>query len=460
MLFKKTGIAEGHLPPEKAAAEGIAAAISKMNYSAAGIAPRDLAAGIDFLLELQKKSSFSWLSTNITSVETGKNLFLPYILHQIGDTTIGIIGVTGPPKNLQLPKIKILPWQDVLPKIVSGVEKQADMVILLSSYPQSVNKKIAEQIDNIHLILQSGTGGSNKAPQLIKNTLLCRTGDRGKYLGWLRIDWKKSHKWGDNPAKQIKKQQNKLDRVLWQIGKLEKKVEADKLAENDRYQGLQREKEELTADIDRLKKLAAKNSPDLPGSYSNNFIGLETSMPDDPEINAIVLNTRRTVNELNRQMLKKQSTSIHKGKDNDAAAPEKHLGISTLNGWKSCRECHPEQTTFWQQTQHANAYQTLVDEEQQFKPDCLWCHITLPSYEEGSFSDNTLRMIRIKPQLQNVGCETCHGPGKKHSEKPKEVHLVFPKQKLCLTCHTEEHDDNFQFDQDVKKIGCPKQQAK
>ena len=451
-MFKKPDIAPLHLPPEKAQAEGIVAAMNSMHYSAAGVAAEDLAAGVDFLRDMQKAASFSWLSVNLQDTKRGKPLFLPHILHQVGDITIGVIGLTGPLKKNQnsdlLANISVLPWVDTLPKLINGIKEQVDMIILLSSYPESVNKVIAKRFKDIHLIIESGGKAGNKEPELINNTLLCRTMERGKYLGVLRIDWKKSATWGKNIDKKIKELRNKLDRVLWLLGRLEKEKAGQDLSGNKRYQTLLQERKELNEEIERLQASVKTESAEAPSTYSNNFIALATSLPDDPEVKAIVLKTRRRVNELNRQVLKQESKSL-KGESTG------HMGINTLSGWKKCRQCHPRQTAFWQQTQHAQAFQTLVAEEQQFKPDCIRCHVTLPSYKTGSFSDNSLRMIRMKPQLQNVGCETCHGPGKKHSAQPETTPLRLPSRSLCLSCHTEEHDDNFQFEEDIKKIGCP-----
>lgn len=463
MLFPKTDIAPPHLPPAKAQAKGIVAAVSKMHYSAAGVAPLDLAAGLDFLQELRQQTSFSWLSVNLVNAATGKTPFLPYILHQIGGTTIGIIGLTGPLGKNHPPEaardIKILPWVETLPKIIEGVRDQADMVILLSSYPENVNRVIAERFPDIHLIIEAGGKAANKPPTPINNTLLCRTGERGKYLGMLRINWRKSGKWGEDVRGRLKELKNNLDRIQWLLGRLEKEKAGEDLSKNKRHRTLLREKEEMEGEIQRLQSTIDHENTRGPSSYDNEFIALETSMPDDPEIRAIVLNTRRTVNELNRRALKEESAKLHNRQPEKDRLPGRP-GLSSLGGWKSCAKCHPAQTAFWRQTPHARAYQTLEEEDQQFKPDCLWCHVTLPSYESGSFTDNTLRMIRMKPELQSVGCETCHGPGKKHNKNPREVPLSMPHKRLCLSCHTGEHDDNFQFKTDIKKVGCPVNHAK
>ena len=42
----------------------------------------------------------------------------------------------------------------------------------------------------------------------------------------------------------------------------------------------------------------------------------------------------------------------------------------------------------------------------------------------------------------NVQCEMCHGPGSAHIKTPLQVNMLRrPPEKLCITCHDEEHSD-------------------
>jgi len=54
-----------------------------------------------------------------------------------------------------------------------------------------------------------------------------------------------------------------------------------------------------------------------------------------------------------------------------------------------------------------------------------------------------------------VGCEACHGPGKRHAENPKEFAPRRPDESTCLQCHTPEHDTNFVYEEKVGIIRCP-----
>jgi len=71
--------------------------------------------------------------------------------------------------------------------------------------------------------------------------------------------------------------------------------------------------------------------------------------------------------------------------------------------------------------------------------------------EESGFVD-----IESTPYLAGVGCEVCHGPGKTHVADPKPGNIIRkPPETTCRRCHTPARDDNFSYEDDIKKIACP-----
>ena len=111
---------------------------------------------------------------------------------------------------------------------------------------------------------------------------------------------------------------------------------------------------------------------------------------------------------------------------------------------------------------------TLIAKKQQFNPDCLQCHTT------GYKDNNGFRDLRTSPAMANVQCEVCHGPAYRHTLEQR----IFDQQKkraaagtattatftprhspkaavspaVCLKCHNEEHDDDFNFGRDLKLL--------
>lgn len=140
----------------------------------------------------------------------------------------------------------------------------------------------------------------------------------------------------------------------------------------------------------------------------------------------------------------------------------------TYAGVAQCSACHEPQHTSWAATRHAQAMGTLIAKKQQFNPDCLQCHTT------GYKDNNGFRDLRTSPAMANVQCEVCHGPAYRHSLEQR----IFNQQKkraaagtattatftarhtpkaavspaVCLKCHNEEHDDDFNFERDLKLV--------
>jgi hypothetical protein len=112
-------------------------------------------------------------------------------------------------------------------------------------------------------------------------------------------------------------------------------------------------------------------------------------------------------------------------------------------GYTACADCHPDLVTGWKTTPHAHAFETLKEqgEGKQEIPGCVRCHVV--AYElDGGFID-----MDLTPELKDVQCESCHGPGREHVESEGDPQLIKarPDEALCRTCHTEGQDKNFDY---------------
>ncbi len=114
-------------------------------------------------------------------------------------------------------------------------------------------------------------------------------------------------------------------------------------------------------------------------------------------------------------------------------------------GSKQCGSCHSEAFDVWKTTAHSHALKTLEDDKHGRDPDCVGCHVVGLEYDTG-FQD------RLKtPDLADVGCESCHGPGAEHSQNPS-VKMGKAGEKSCLPCHTKENSPNFDFESYWKRV--------
>ncbi len=126
-------------------------------------------------------------------------------------------------------------------------------------------------------------------------------------------------------------------------------------------------------------------------------------------------------------------------------APGQPLGfaLSSFVGEETCASCHSDQHQWWQKTGHARAFQTLAKNKRTLDFTCLPCHTT--GFEEAASPADI---------LENVQCESCHGPRKGHPDsgnnQPGKV-----SEKHCLPCHNPAKSPKFDYAAYLAKIRCP-----
>ena len=447
LLFKRSKIGNG-ITQEKLTADAIVDIYKTIDYDAVGVGPLDLSAGKNFILQ-SNDAGFPWISSNIRD-HSGKPVFKEWISRQLGDTNVIITALTGATEK-PIEGVSILPWRDSFPDVLARIIKNNNnpFIILLSSLTNEENKKIAKLLPNINLIIGTDSGKMNISPYLVNNCLITQTEKQGKHVGLLEIIFGEKRVWGEDSAKILADLQNKLGSINWQLKRIEKK--AAKVDNKDKYRStiirLQGEKDELYSRIESVKKDVVQEN--LTGMINDQFIYSFTALKKNKP------NDQPTVEKL--KVLNLQIKSLHKKKVSEKNQSASMISLTKgLIGSAECKKCHEVQSGFWENTSHSLAYSTLVKKNKAYDLDCLPCHLTINA-SLGSYDVNGSKQYLSYPtHLQSVGCESCHGPGKSHSENPEQIKLTRrPTEKTCLTCHTQEHDDNFDYPVKLKRISCP-----
>ncbi len=113
------------------------------------------------------------------------------------------------------------------------------------------------------------------------------------------------------------------------------------------------------------------------------------------------------------------------------------------SGEQRCAICHEQQHLQWSLTGHATAFASLQRKGATDKQACVACHVTGYEQPGGYQPDQPAR------QLQNVQCESCHGPGYQscsaYTEKKEPTKKASQWKALCLECHTKKESLNFVF---------------
>ncbi|MBV51146.1 MAG: hypothetical protein CMH77_01370 [Nitrospinae bacterium] len=110
-----------------------------------------------------------------------------------------------------------------------------------------------------------------------------------------------------------------------------------------------------------------------------------------------------------------------------------------------CLTCHLGKHDVWSKSRHGHAYETINRVNKAFDPECLKCHVTGFDRAGGFISEVDT------PDLKNVQCEVCHGPGLEHAEDPQPG-FGSNAQQACKLCHVKNHSPNFNFSKYWPKI--------
>ena len=451
LLFKQENFQPAMLEQAKITAEAIIESYNLMKYDAVAVGKHDLAAGLSFLEKQVAHSKFQWLSANLVRKSTGKPVFQASMIRQAGNIRIGIIGITGDDANILLRPDKdaiLLPWKDILPDIASKLASQCDLLILLSNNPSRINQEIADSLADINLIIQATPRSDNSAPQLVNNSIITQTGKQGKYFGWVAINWQDSKTWAHpGAAKELATTKQELDGINGRISRIERKTAKENLITDSRYQKLIAAREEILSRIVFLENEQVVDLTQSPSTFENYFISLAADLPDQPDVQAIVETAKLKVNETGRSKASSRTMNSSAAAGNMETLP--------FIGWEPCATCHAPQTDFWRNTAHFSAYKTLVLGNQQYNLDCLPCHVTA-EFGTTKIDGNDSALLSLQPGLQLVGCEVCHGPGRRHAANADPAFISRkPMASICLRCHTNERDPSFNYDNDVKQIACP-----
>ncbi len=125
---------------------------------------------------------------------------------------------------------------------------------------------------------------------------------------------------------------------------------------------------------------------------------------------------------------------------------------SDFVGSAACASCHAKEHELWSKSAHAGAFATLEHKSEAKNADCQRCHTTGFKQPTGFPSGGTT--------LAGVGCESCHGPGKRHVEDKGATSgtILALTDKcdscaialICGTCHDDANDKGFEFAIDAK----------
>ncbi len=120
------------------------------------------------------------------------------------------------------------------------------------------------------------------------------------------------------------------------------------------------------------------------------------------------------------------------------------LRTKGYSGSDACGVCHESEHETWLFTSHSAAFDTLVKHGEETHPECVGCHVV--GYGNPGGFESTLE----NADLEDVGCESCHGRGGPHLSPGFVQGGSYAS--VCATCHDAKHSLGFDYATFLPKI--------
>jgi sulfur-oxidizing protein SoxB len=152
--------------------------------------------GPERVKELKAKLAFPFLCGNVKDAAWGEYVFDGTKTFERGGVKIAVIGQAFPYTPIANPRWLMPDWsfgieeERVRTQVEAARAGGADLVVLLSHNGFDVDRKLAQRVSGIDVILTGHTHDAIPAPVIAGSTILIASGSHGKFLSRLDLDIK------------------------------------------------------------------------------------------------------------------------------------------------------------------------------------------------------------------------------------------------------------------------------
>ena len=150
--------------------------------------------GIDRVNEIVEELPFPFLGANIFDNEWDEPAFEPYKIFERGGAKIAVIGQAFPYMPIanpgwMFPNLSFGIREARIQEMVAEVKQEgADVVVLLSHNGFDTDRKVAQQVSGIDVILSGHTHDAVPEPVKVGETMIIASGSNGKFVSRLDLD--------------------------------------------------------------------------------------------------------------------------------------------------------------------------------------------------------------------------------------------------------------------------------
>ncbi len=162
--------------------EGYMEMMNFLSYDAAAIGVSELSYGLDVLDSMSRISDFPFISANLRTTETSRDLFVSYRIYDREEARIGVFGLISERTSLMLrrsirEKVIIFSEVETARKVVEELkDRGVDIIIAITSIGFLQDKKLAREVPGIDIIIGGYTGWARYEPyeDPVTHTLIVR----------------------------------------------------------------------------------------------------------------------------------------------------------------------------------------------------------------------------------------------------------------------------------------------
>ncbi len=419
-------------------AETVADGLTTIGLAAAAPGPADLREGPGTLAHLAARARFPLLAAGASIVGRTASSGEPapagptadvrdHVVVRAGSVVVGIVGYAGwtGADGVRVPADPAAALRDA---VEAARAEGAQVVLALVSASRREARRFATGSLGIDVVVAGGLDEDEARPPSADGAILFAAGRQGQGIGILELHglgdaggWTDASTWSRTVER---------DRHVREAEVLRARIAEWEQAGTTSAEDLAAQRERL-AGMERDIAAFAR-APELHGRvFVARYVPLPHDGPRQGTVRALLEGYDQRVNEHNRVAFASR------------LPPPVPEGQSGYVGSARCGECHAQEHAWWLTTLHGHAYQTLVDVHKEYNLSCVGCHVT--GYEQPGGA--TVAHVGDHGELQDVGCENCHGPGSLHSADPDGGHIARDMaEDTCLRCHTPEHSDRFVYD--------------
>ncbi|MFH1768728.1 MAG: hypothetical protein ABH858_06185 [Candidatus Omnitrophota bacterium] len=150
--------------------------LEAMGYDAAGIGREEFNFGVNFLKSNLTGMGFKFISSNLNLGGVS-----PYIIKEFDGFKIAVLGLTDE-AAVNNNNLFVKEYKETLSDALAMIENSINLIVLLSSFDDTINKEIAMNFPRIKLIISSGNSVTDQPEEIVNKTIILRPSYQAKEL--------------------------------------------------------------------------------------------------------------------------------------------------------------------------------------------------------------------------------------------------------------------------------------